>query len=518
VVKLKRVLISVSDKQGLPEFALGLSALGIEIISTGGTAKLLRKSGVSVRDVSEITGFPEMLGGRVKTLHPKVHGGILAIRSHPGHLDELKKQGIEEIDMVVVNLYPFSKTISRKDVKLDEVIEEIDIGGPSMIRSAAKNFASVAVLTRPDQYEEVLQELRLHQTKLSHKTLRRLAVEAFDLSAHYDATISGYLKKQLSDEKTDELPQNLRFRLRKIRDLRYGENPHQRGAFYLGEAQQSFLDWANVLGGKELSFNNIWDATAAWRIAQSLREKTVAIVKHGNPCGVASDSHFTKAYQAAYACDRESAFGGIVAVNGSVHADLADEFVKTFLEVVVADRFEKKSLEILRGKKNLRLVEAGPLLKDLADPFYLRQVPGGFLVQDGDRPDLAQEEFKLVTKNKLSREEKKGLKFAWRVCQFVHSNAIVIAKGAQTVGIGAGQMSRVESVRIACRRAASRANGAVLASDGFFPYPDNIEEAKRAGVTAIIQPGGSVKDQEVIDACDQLGISMVFTGTRHFLH
>ncbi|MBI2870744.1 MAG: bifunctional phosphoribosylaminoimidazolecarboxamide formyltransferase/IMP cyclohydrolase [Candidatus Omnitrophica bacterium] len=515
-MKIKRALLSVSDKSGIEVLAKGLADLKIEIISTGGTAALLKKQRIPVRDVASVTGFPEMLDGRVKTLHPLIHGGLLAARSRSTHLDECRQHNIELIDMVVVNLYPFEKAASEPGAALERVLEEIDIGGPSMLRSGAKNFDSVAVVTHPDQYEEILAELKSRRGGLARETLSRLAVAAFELSAAYDAAVSRYLRAQLLNER-EGLPERITVALKKGKDLRYGENPHQRGAFYMEPKARSFDEWARLLGGKELSFNNIMDASCAWRLVKSFKGCAAAIVKHGTPCGVAVRQGAGAAYLAALKSDPESAFGGIVGFNQAVDRQVARKLVESFLEVIVAPSFSREALEVLRLKKNLRVLEPGPLLEKGRGTFNIRFVPGGALVQDFDEAG-DKEGLKVVTKKKPAPDVIASLRFAWQVVKFAHSNAIVLAKGTETVGISSGGTSRVEGVRAACRRAGSRAQGAVIASDGFFPKPDNVEAAHEAGVTAIIQPGGSIKDADVISAADRLGVAMVFTGVRHFSH
>jgi len=518
MIKIRRALISVSNKSGVIDFAKGLVALGVEIVSTGGTAQLLRENQIPAQDVSSITGFPEMMDGRVKTLHPMVHGGLLAMRNRSSHLDQVRKHKIPLIDMVVVNLYPFEETCAKRGAPLDEVIEQIDIGGPAMIRSGAKNYASVAVLTHPDQYSEVLAELKSNKGGMSGATLSQLAVAAFELSARYDTMVSRFLRNQIDQAIEAGLPDKVELAFKKIKDLRYGENPHQQGAFYLEDGKRHFSEWGKVLAGKELSFNNILDAASAWRLVRAFRKCASAIIKHGTPCGAASAADPESAYRAALATDPESAFGGIVGFNRPVDDKTAKALVETFLEVIIAPSFEKQALEVLKTKKNLRLVEAGPALTEEGSPFEVRFVPGGALVQNTDTSGTAKEEFKVVTQKKPNESEREALRFAWRVVHLARSNAIVLGKATQTVGISAGGTSRVESVRLACKRAGKRSNGAVLASDGFFPHPDNIEVAAQAGITALIQPGGSIKDKEVIAAADQAGLAMVFTGTRHFLH
>ncbi len=505
---IKRALISVSDKNGVVEFAKKLYGKGIEILSTGGTAKLLRENGVDVMDVSEYTGRPEMMDGRVKTLDPKIHGGLLAIRDNKEHMDSAKKNDIGMIDMVVVNLYPFEATIQKKDVKFEEAIENIDIGGPSMLRSAAKNFRFVTVVTDPADYEKVWKEVE-KKDDTTEETRRRLAEKVFETTSRYDSLIASYL----TGGKTETII------VEKISDLRYGENPHQKAAFYRdrGEVPTASVPSAKILQGKELSYNNIMDADAALDLVREFEEPAVAFIKHANPCGVAVGKTIEDAFISAYESDPKSAFGGIISLNRMVTADLAEAITGKFFEVVIAPDYEPKALKMFEKKPNLRVLWVGPI-KPLSSYKTFRKVTGGLLIQDADIKGVDKKDIKVVTEKEPAKQELADLLFAWRVVKHVKSNAIVIAKNGMTIGVGAGQMSRVDSTEIAIKKAGKRAKGAVLASDAFFPFPDSIDEAAKAGITAIIQPGGSVKDKEVIEAANKHGIAMVFTGFRAFLH
>jgi len=508
-MKIKRALLSVSNKQGLVGFAQGLAELGVELIATGGTARALREAGLAVRPIEDVTGFPEILDGRVKTLHPAVHGGILA-RRNKAHLAELQAQGIAPIDLVAVNLYPFAETVARPGTTLTEAVEQIDIGGMALLRAAAKNFAYVAVVSDPTDYATVLAELR-EQGDLSLATRQRLALKAFRHTASYDAAISRYLATRFEEA---TFPATLHLNLTKLTDLRYGENPHQQAALYsLGEAEGPM--GGNLLQGKALSYNNILDLDAAWQIVSDFAAPTLAIIKHGNPCGVASDANLADAFRAALASDPVSAFGSIIAVNRPFDGEVALALDDLFVEVVAAPAFTSKALEVLAECPNCRLLEMSGT-EDLA--WEMRGVRGGFLVQEEDT--IAEDEtgWKVVTERRPTAEELEALGFAWKVAKHVKSNAIVLAQGTATVGIGAGQMSRVDAVRLAIAKAGEGARGAVLASDAFFPFPDGVEEAARAGVTAIVQPGGSKGDASVIEAADAHGLAMLFTGVRHFRH
>ena len=519
MAKVKRALISVSDKEGIVEFARRLGDLGIEILSTGGTAMALKEAGLSVMDVSEYTGFPEMLNGRVKTLHPKIHGALLAKRDNPQHIDEAKRHNIEFIDLVVVNLYPFEEVTGKEGVGLDEAIENIDIGGPSMLRSAAKNFKDVAVITTPKRYADILKELKDNGCELSPETRRSLALEVFKLTSHYDNAIYRYLETNLK-ESPSLFPEYLSLEYKKFQDLRYGENPHQSAAFYREYQSDMGIGALRQLHGKELSFNNIMDLDAAFSIVAQFKKPASSVIKHTNPCGAAVSSTLAQAYRDALDCDRLSAFGSIVGFNKKVDKEAADAVLSGgFVECIIAPGYKKDALVALKGKKNLRIVEI-PALEEVSSHqgWNLRKVAGGLLVQTQDIQDPSSSELKMVTKKKPARQEKDSLIFAWKVAKEVKSNAIVLAQGTKTVGIGAGQMSRVDSVFIACKKAGAKAYRAVLASDAFFPKTDAVELAAKAGITSIIQPGGSIKDDEVIKKADETGLSMVFTGMRHFKH
>jgi phosphoribosylaminoimidazolecarboxamide formyltransferase/IMP cyclohydrolase len=520
--RIQRALLSVTDKSGLVDFARKLSALGVELVSTGGTAKLLRDSGVTVKDISELTGFPEMLDGRVKTLHPKVHGGILHRREDAKHIAAIAEHGIAPIDMVVVNLYAFEKTAAKPGVAFEELIENIDIGGPSMIRSAAKNFHDVAIVTSPADYNSIVDELTRSSGSLSHATKWRLAQKAFAITAAYDSAIASTLERiaigpaadsfQLQPE-ASTFPPNLRLTFQKTLDLRYGENPHQKAAMY---SDGSGLGVANArqIQGKELSYNNIVDLQAAWDLAQEFEEPVVAIIKHTNPCGTATGKTLAEAYKRALECDPVSAFGGVIGVNRPIDAEAAEEMHKLFLEVIAAPAFDEPAIAKFATKKNLRLVQVTP-----ANPkWVLKNVSGGVLLQDADIRPLEDVDLKVVTQRAPTPEETRALLFAWKVCKHVKSNAIVYARDGQSVGVGAGQMSRVDSAKIGAMKAQLPLHGTVAASDAFFPFPDGVEEIAKAGATAIIQPGGSQRDPEVIAAADRLGLAMLFTGVRHFRH
>ncbi|MFZ0863711.1 MAG: bifunctional phosphoribosylaminoimidazolecarboxamide formyltransferase/IMP cyclohydrolase [Candidatus Sulfotelmatobacter sp.] len=516
--KIQRAILSVTDKTGLVDFARKLSALGVELISTGGTAKLLRDSKVNVKDISELAGFPEMLDGRVKTLHPKVHGGILHRRDDPKHVAAIAEHGIAPIDMVVVNLYAFEKTAAKPGVAFEELIENIDIGGPSMIRSAAKNFRDVAVVTSPSDYDSIADELSRSGGALSKATKWRLAQKAFATTAAYDSAIASTLELIPADSfqlqpETAAFPPTLRFTLHKTLDLRYGENPHQKAAMYSDGSDVGVAN-ARQLQGKELSYNNIVDLQAAWDLAQEFDEPVCAIIKHTNPCGTATGKTLAEAYKRALACDPVSAFGGVIGVNRPIDAEAAEEMHKLFLEVIAAPAFDEAAKAKFASKKNLRLVQ----VTSANQKWVLKNVSGGMLVQDADVRPLQDADLKVVTKRAPTPEETRALLFAWKVCKHVKSNAIVYARDGQTVGVGAGQMSRVDSAKIGAMKAQLPLQGTVAASDAFFPFPDGVEEIAKAGATAIIQPGGSQRDPEVIAAADRLGLAMLFTGVRHFRH
>jgi phosphoribosylaminoimidazolecarboxamide formyltransferase/IMP cyclohydrolase len=546
--RIQRAILSVTDKTGLIEFARQLASLNIELISTGGTAKLLRDSGVTVKDISDLTGFPEMLDGRVKTLHPKVHGGILHRRENPAHAAAAAQHGIQPIDLVVVNLYPFEKTAAKPGVAFDEIIENIDIGGPSMIRSAAKNFHDVAVVTSPADYAAIAQELSGNSGALSLETKWRLAQKAFATTAAYDSAIASTLEgipdgngfappadaelrstgqpgadvpTSSAPPSSEIFPPTLRLSFHKTLDLRYGENPHQKAAMY-SDGSGAGVANGRQLQGKELSFNNIVDLQAAWDLAQefdsAIDGPVCAIIKHTNPCGAATGKTLAEAYRRALECDPVSAFGGVIGVNRPIDAETAEQMHKLFLEVIAAPGFDEAARAKFATKKNLRLVQVKPS----PQPWVLKNISGGILLQDSDRRPLHDVDLKVVTQRPPTAEETRALLFAWKVCKHVKSNAIVYARlhdnHGQTVGVGAGQMSRVDSAKLGAMKAQLPLQGTVAASDAFFPFPDGVEEIAKAGATAVIQPGGSQRDNEVIAACDRLGLAMIFTGVRHFRH
>ena len=544
---IRRALISVSDKGGIVDFARALTHFNVEIISTGGTAKALRDAGITVRDVTEITGFPEMMDGRVKTLHPRVHGGLLAIRDNAAHVAAMQEHGIEPIDLVVVNLYPFAETIMREDVTYEEAIEQIDIGGPAMIRSAAKNARDVAVVVLPTSYENIVYEMKSRDGALSLATRKRLAHAAFEQTSMYDLLVSSYLESKEEpspvagtggiaaltggsgssfsisgdvaefslEEFSGRLPERMSWTISRIASLRYGENPHQMAALYQ-MARRGGVANAEVLSGKDMSFNNYVDADAAWALVNDFDQTACAIIKHTNPAGVGLGHTTGEAYKKALATDPVSAFGGIVAFNQTVDENAAREVVGIFTEVVIAPDYEASAREILTTKKNLRVLRLAQ--EKGKQKLEFRQISGGMLVQTADDHQLDPQTLKVVTKRAPSEEEVQALLFAWIVCKHTKSNAIVYARADQTVGVGAGQMSRVDSVKIGAMRAQLPVPGSVLASDAFFPFRDGIDEAARHGITAVIQPGGSVRDDEVIAAANEHGLAMVFTGIRHFKH
>ena len=518
MAKITRALISVSDKDGIIEFSRQLSEYGVELLSTGGTAKLLREAGLTVKDVSEFTGFPEMLDGRVKTLHPKVHGGLLGMRSNPEHVAKMKEHGIENIDMVVVNLYPFEATTAKEGCHLEDAIENIDIGGPTMLRSAAKNYPDVTVLVDSADYAQVLEEMKVASGAVSAATNFALAVKVFQHTAAYDGAISNYLGSRLTGE-VKEYPPTLTFQVKKAQDLRYGENPHQTAAFYVeNQIVEPCVSNAVQLQGKELSFNNIIDLDAAIETVKEFEQSAAVIIKHTNPCGVAlADSPLT-AYLKARECDPVSAFGGIVGFNRIVDAETAKELTSTFLEAVIAPGYSEEALAIFTAKKNVRVMQVPLLDSYIAGGFDLKRVTGGLLMQGRDLGMINALDCRVVTERTPTASEYQALDFAWRVCKHVKSNAIVFSNRDQTVGIGAGQMSRVDSSKIAVQKALLPTRGTVLASDAFFPFRDGVDAAAEAGVTAIIQTGGSVRDEEVIKAANEHGIAMIFTTMRHFRH
>jgi phosphoribosylaminoimidazolecarboxamide formyltransferase/IMP cyclohydrolase len=533
VKQIRRALLSVTDKTGLVDFARVLSGFGVELISTGGTARALREAGLPVMDISELTGFPEMLDGRVKTLHPKVHGGLLYIRGNKEHEAAVAAHAIQPIDMVVVNLYAFEKTAAQPGVAFGHLIENIDIGGPSMVRSAAKNFEDVAIVTRVSDYPDLIQEMKSVQEMksangagLSRATRWRLAKQAFALTAAYDSAIANTLDQiaeapapeAVAELDTESLPKTLRINMPMAQPLRYGENPHQRAALY-ADGSGLGIAGAKQLQGKELSFNNLVDLDACWELAQEFPSAesdpaVVAIVKHTNPCGAATGATVLEAYQKALAADPVSAFGGVIGINREVDATAANEIAKLFVEAIAAPAFTEAARERFAAKKNLRLVEVH------SAPFrsVVKHVSGGLLLQDADSASIAESELDVKTWRPPTAEELRSLLFAWRVCKHVKSNAIVYARDGQTIGVGAGQMSRVDAARFGAMKAALPLQGCVAASDAYFPFPDGLEAVAAAGATAVIQPGGSVNDEKVIAAADKLGLAMVFTGIRHFRH
>lgn len=519
MAKISTAIMSVWDKRGLKEFAAGLAEFGVEILSTGGTARMLAEAGIKVREISDYTGFPEMMEGRVKTLHPKVHGGLLARRSNPEDMAQAKAQGIQMIDMVVVNLYPFEATIAKPGVGLEEVIENIDIGGPTMLRSAAKNSRDVVVICNPDRYPEILEEMRANNGEVSQETRARLMVEVYSRTSAYDAVISGYLGKRLLGEK-EVMPSSLRAGYEKVEDLRYGENPHQQAAFYRkASGAQIGLAAAKQIQGKQLSYNNYLDLDTVLGFIRECEEPAAIIVKHNSPCGAALAETLVQAYEEALASDPLSSFGGIIGFNRKVDTATAQAIIKGiekhgFMECVLAPAYEEEAVRILSAKKDLRLLELADLKTD--EELMLRQVTGGMLAQTPDKD--SPEEITAVSRRKPTAEETASLQFAWLVCKHTKSNSIVLVRGKKTVGIGGGDTSRVDAARTALRRAGDRAKGAVLASDAFFPFPDTVRIAAEAGVKAVIQPGGSRNDEEAIRACDENDMAMVFTGVRHFRH
>ena len=538
-VTIRRALISVFDKTGIEDLAKSLAAMGVEIISSGGTAKAIEAAGVKVRYVQEWTGFPEMLGHRVVTLHPKVHGGILALRDDPAHQADMKKFDIEPVDLVCVGLYPFEQAIAKEGCTQAQAVEMIDIGGPAMIRAAAKNHKFVTVLTSAAQYEAVLSEMKAGGGSVSLATRQKLALDAFCLTSAYDSAISGYLGGQLGQS----FPQRLTLSFTKASDLRYGENPHQKAAFYVSpDASEPCIARAKLLGGKEISYNNYFDANGALELVKEFKAPAVAIIKHANPAGCAVDEDLVEAYRKAYLSDVNAAMGGIIAVNRPVTADLAKAIVESyarwgkqagaggfFAEIIIAPSFEPGALDAIRARegwgKDVRLLETGPLTGKVNKERFLKYVVGGLIVQDRDLLGLNEGDWKIVTKRQPTPQEMDDLRFAWLVCKHVKSNAIILAKGRTLLGAGAGQMSRVNSARLATMLARQYGGsgtidpkGCALASDAFFPFPDSLDWAAEAGATAVIEPGGGKKDADVIARADELGLAMVFTGTRHFNH
>ena len=514
---IRRALLSVTEKTGVVDLAHRLSDLGAEIISTGGTASILRQAEIGVTEVSALTGFPEILDGRVKTLHPKVFGGLLGLPDKPEHANAMETHGIAPFDLIAVNLYPFEKVIQGKSMEDDELVEFIDIGGVALLRAAAKNYKNVLVLCDPADYGIVLQEIQNPQG-VSEELRQRLAVKAFAHTAHYDSVIASHLKSRW--EIKDKFAEEMTIGLRRLKTLRYGENPHQEAAVYRESGTPAWgVVSANVLQGKEISFNNYLDCEAAWQVALSFTDPVCVIIKHNNPCGVATAMKPAEAYRWALMCDPVSAFGGIIGFNRAVDRETAEEVSKLFVECVIAPSFHPEALEIFKAKKNVRLLEQPTLL---SAPYQMdvRRISGGYLVQDIDL--LSGAEFKVVTKRQPNEIERASLDFAWRVSKYVKSNAIVLARGRQTVGVGAGQMSRIDSIKIASIKMKQAkldvGESLVMASDAFFPFRDVVDEAAKIGVTAIIQPGGSIRDADSIQAADEHNMTMVFTGTRHFKH
>lgn len=520
MTKIQRALISVSDKQGVLEFARTLAGFGVEILSTGGTAKLLAENGVKVIEVADYTGFPEMLDGRVKTLHPKIHGGVLGRRDLPEHVAAMQQHDIGNIDLVCVNLYPFVQTVSKPNCALEDAIENIDIGGPTMVRSAAKNYQHVAIVTDAADYAALSAELQASAGALSLATRFELAKKAFSHTAAYDGAISNYLTAIDAEGAKADFPQRFNANFEKVQDMRYGENPHQKAAFYrdLVRVPGAIANYGQ-LQGKELSYNNIADADAAWEAVKTFDQPACVIIKHANPCGVAIAADTLTAYRLAFATDSTSAFGGIIAFNREVDAATAEAVSAQFLEVLIAPAYSVEAKALLAKKVNVRVLEVP--LEAGANPYDLKRVGGGLLVQTADIKNVALDELRVVTKRQPSAAELQDMLFAWRVAKFVKSNAIVFAKNGQTAGVGAGQMSRVDSTRIAAIKAAAAGlplAGAVAASDAFFPFRDGVDVIAENGIKAIIQPGGSMRDEEVFAAADEHGIAMVLTGTRHFRH
>ncbi|MDD3019686.1 MAG: bifunctional phosphoribosylaminoimidazolecarboxamide formyltransferase/IMP cyclohydrolase [Alphaproteobacteria bacterium] len=513
-IEIKTALLSVSDKTGLMELAQKLGQAGVKLLSTGGTAKALRDAGLDVTDVSSHTGFPEIMDGRVKTLHPKVHGGLLARRDDADHVTAMTEQDIESIDLLVVNLYPFRETVA-KGADYDNCVENIDIGGPAMLRAAAKNHDFVTVVTDPADYAAIAEEIAAGGTTFA--TRQRLAAKTYATTASYDAAISAWFAKELGET----FPETLSVTATKLSTLRYGENPHQQAAVYSDGTNRAGVVTARQLQGKELSYNNLNDTDAAFELVSEFKEPTVAIIKHANPCGVASGKDMLSAYQSALVCDPTSAFGGIIALNRPLDAPTAQEIIKIFSEVIIAPEITMEAREVLAAKKNIRVLETGAMTDPTQNRMTLRTISGGWLLQNADYGHITEADLKIVTKRHPTEQELKDLLFAFRVCKHVKSNAIIYAKDGKTVGIGAGQMSRVDSSRIAAwkaKEAGTQIEGSVVASDAFFPFPDGLLAAADAGATAVIQPGGSIKDDDVIKAADERGLAMVLTGMRHFRH
>jgi phosphoribosylaminoimidazolecarboxamide formyltransferase/IMP cyclohydrolase len=516
--KVQNAIISVSDKTGLIPFARGLAELGIQIYSTGGTAKTLKDAGLKVTMISEYTDFPEILDGRVKSLHPKIHGGILAKRNDRKHMDQLKENGIIPFDLVVINLYPFEKVIKQEGTSIEDAIENIDIGGPSMLRSAAKNYQWVCTVCDPADYDECLKELR-ERGAISADMRKRMARAVFEKTAYYDSLISSYFQTFIASNDED-FPETINTYFKKKQKLRYGENPFQSACFYTDpEPGISGIAKAKIIWGKELSFNNILDLDSAFEIVKCFDGPACSVIKHTNPCGVAQAATLSRAFCEAWKSDPVSAFGSIIGFNKKVDEETAEEILKAgFVECMIAPRFSEEALKVLKSKKNLRILEAGEIKGNEVYDYDMKRVVGGVLVQERDLSDFREGELKQVTNHKANAQDLESLFFAWKVAKWVKSNAIVLAQGTKTVGVGAGQMSRVDATFIAIHKAGSRSKGSVLASDAFFPKIDAVELAWKAGIRAIIQPGGSVSDQDVIDLCNERNISMYFTGMRHFRH
>ncbi len=514
---IKRAILSTYNKEGIVDFATGLQALGVEILSTGGTYRLLCDNGIRAMEVSEYTGSPEILGGRVKTLHPRIHGGILGKRDDPAHQAEMSENKIGPIDLVVVNLYPFKETIAKPGVSLEEAIEQIDIGGPTMLRSAAKNYKDVVVVIDPDDYASVLEEMKDQNGAVSTARRFALAKKVFFTTSDYDSTIFSYL--DTLEEEKEHFPDTLNLQFKKVQSLRYGENPHQQAALYDLPARNE--QGIRQLWGKEMSYNNFLDMDAAFELVSGFEEIAAVVVKHNNPCGVATAGTLVEAYQKARSTDPLSAFGGVAAFNRSIDVATANEITSTFMEVVIAPSVDAEALKIFKKKKNLRIMEAGKLPdgKPGTERFDLRPLYGGLLIQEHDTRIISDPScLKTVSRRTPTEDELRAMIFAWRVCKSVKSNAIVFSKPGHAVGIGAGQMSRIDSVKLAAMKAQMPLEGCVMASDAFFPFRDGIDAANKVGITAIIQPGGSIRDDEIIEAVDALGMAMVFTGMRHFRH
>jgi phosphoribosylaminoimidazolecarboxamide formyltransferase/IMP cyclohydrolase len=513
-VRVRRALLTVSDKRGLVEFAKGLRELGIEIVSTGGTARELQREGIETRPIDDYTGFPEILDGRVKTLNPRIYAGLLAVRSNPEHMATLEQQGIEPIDLVCVNLYPFERTAAARGAEYDEVIENIDIGGPTLIRAAAKNHQFAAVVVTPESYDAVLEEMRMSDGRLSGQTREALATDAFGYTARYDAAIARWFA-----EREDDFPALYPRVYEKVLDLSYGENPHQRAAYYAqAGARTHLLSMVSKLHGKELSFNNLLDLDSGRRLSEEFELPSAVIVKHNNPCGVGVGGNLLEAYERALATDPVSAYGGVYIFNGTVDRALAEELSKIFVELVYAKGYDDDALEVLTQKPNIRILNDAERRNEPLGEHDLRRVRGGVLIQDRDADSEQRDDMEVVTQRRPTEQEWGELLFSWKVCKHVRSNAIVLAKDLATAGIGAGQMSRVDSVRIAVEKARGPLDGAAMASDAFFPFADGPQIAIDAGIKSIIQPGGSKRDQEVIEACDEADVAMVFTHRRHFRH